>query len=147
VTFFVTTHYMDEAERCSMVGYIYLAKLIVCGTPKDLKRLPGVTPEGTHRYEVLCLGPDGGSVVTQGLPILRRLPGVQDATIFGEAIHLLVDAAVTPDAIRAAARTDGIARAEVRPITPSLEDVFVTLTALEESRRRPAPAPAGKPRP
>src|SRR5574341_719361 len=103
VTFFVTTHYMDEAERCSTVGYIYLSKLIVCGAPRELKRLPGVTPEGTARYEVLCLGPDGGSVVTQALPRLRRLRGVRDATIFGEAIHLLVDAQVTPEAIRAAA--------------------------------------------
>ncbi len=143
VTFFVTTHYMDEAERCGTVGYIYLSRLIVCGAPKDLKRLPGVTPEGTIRYEVLCLGPDGGSVVTQGLPLLRRLPGVRDATIFGEAIHLLVDAQVGPAAIRAAAQGNGIARAEVRPITPSLEDVFVTLTALEESRRRPT-APRGR---
>ena len=52
VTFFVTTHYMDEAERCSHVGYIYFSKLIVCGTPTELKRLPAVTPEGLVRFEV-----------------------------------------------------------------------------------------------
>ncbi len=144
VTFFVATHYMDEAERCTTVGYIYLSKLIVCGVPKDLKRLPGVTPEGTNRYEVRCLAPDGSSVATQGLPLLRRLPGVRDATIFGEAIHLLIDARVSPEAIQAATQGNGIARAEVRPISPSLEDVFVTLTALEEARRRPAAAPPGK---
>jgi ABC-type multidrug transport system ATPase subunit len=146
VTFFVTTHYMDEAERCGIVGYIYLSKLIVCGAPKDLKRLPGVTPEGTRRYEVRCLAADGSSVVTQALPLLRRLAGVRDATIFGEAIHLLVEASLGPEAIRAAAQGNGIVRAEVRPITPSLEDVFVALTALEESRRRPA-GPPGPPVP
>jgi ABC-type multidrug transport system ATPase subunit len=140
VTFFVTTHYMDEAERCGTVGYIYLSKLIVCGAPRELKRLPGVTPEGTTRYEVRCLAADGSSLVTQGLPLLRRLAGVHDATIFGEAIHLLVDAQVGAEAVRTAALGDGIARAEVRPIAPSLEDVFVTLTALEEARRRPAPS-------
>ena len=42
MTLFVTTHYMDEAERCSHVGYIYSAKLVVCGDPEDLKRLPQV---------------------------------------------------------------------------------------------------------
>ena len=144
VTFFVTTHYMDEAERCTTVGYIYLSRLIVCGAPKELKRLPGVTPEGTNRYEVLCLAPDGSSVATQGLPLVRRLPGVRDATIFGEAIHLLAEAQLGPDAIRAATVGDGITRTEVRPIAPSLEDVFVTLTALEEARRRPALAAGRK---
>jgi len=39
MTLFVTTHYMDEAERCSHVGYIHLAKLIVCGLPDELKQL------------------------------------------------------------------------------------------------------------
>ncbi|HAH43675.1 MAG TPA: ABC transporter ATP-binding protein, partial [Planctomycetaceae bacterium] len=47
VTLFVTTHYMDEAERCSDVGYIYNSHLIVCGKPGELKQLPTVTPEGT----------------------------------------------------------------------------------------------------
>src|SRR6185503_2789754 len=42
MTLFVTTHYMDEAERCTHVGYIHLSKLIVCGQPDDLKTLPVV---------------------------------------------------------------------------------------------------------
>ena len=46
VTLFVTTHYMDEAERCSDVAYIHMSKLIVCGRPHELKELPAVTPVG-----------------------------------------------------------------------------------------------------
>src|SRR5713101_7011835 len=44
ITFFVTTHYMDEAERCSHVAYIYYGKLIADGTPNSLRELPDVQP-------------------------------------------------------------------------------------------------------
>src|ERR1700730_12594907 len=51
VTFFVTTHYMDEAERCSHVAYIYYGKLIADGTPAELKQIPTVQPTSTKRDE------------------------------------------------------------------------------------------------
>lgn len=137
-TLFVTTHYMDEAERCTEVGYIYLSRLIVSGAPRELKRLPGVTPAGMQRFEVRCLAPDGTSLPTRGLLILRRLAGVRDATIFGDAVHLLVEEEVSAATLRAAVEGNGIARAEVRPMAPSLEDVFVALTHAEEAKRRAA---------
>src|SRR5437868_10720872 len=54
MTLFVTTHYMDEAERCDHVGYIYMSRLIVSGEPDDLKKLPDVSPAGTRRLDVTC---------------------------------------------------------------------------------------------
>src|SRR5436309_15548871 len=85
MTLFVTTHYMDEAERCSHVGYIYMSKLIVCGEPDDLKKMPDVSPPGTRRLDVTC------DHVTVALQTLRHLPGVRSATVFGQSMHLLVD--------------------------------------------------------
>lgn len=123
MTLFVTTHYMDEAERCSHVGYIYLSKLVVCGDPDKLKQLPVVNPPGARRVDVTC------DHVTVGLQALRQLSGVRTATVFGQSMHLLLDEQVTEEFIRAELKRVGIAEADIRPIAPSLEDVFVTLTA------------------
>jgi ABC-type multidrug transport system ATPase subunit len=117
---------MDEAERCSHVGYIYLSKLIVCGEPDDLKQLPAVNPAGARRLDVTC------DHVTVGLQAVRGLPGVRSATVFGQSMHLLVENAVSEHAIHQRLAEVHIQGADIRPIAPSLEDVFVTLTAEQE---------------
>ena len=122
MTLFVTTHYMDEAERCSHVGYIYMSKLVVCGEPDDLKLLPAVNPPDTKRIDVTC------DHVTTGLQALRRLPGVRTATVFGQSMHLLLDNTMSEETLRAELARAGIPQADIRPIAPSLEDVFVALT-------------------
>ena len=123
MTLFVTTHYMDEAERCSHVGYIHMSKLIVSGQPDDLKQLPEVTPTGTRRLDVTC------DHVTQALQAMRSVEGVRSATVFGQSMHLLVDDSITRADIEKKLLGVGIQRAEIHVIGPSLEDVFVALTA------------------
>ena len=123
MTLFVTTHYMDEAERCSHVGYIYMSKLVVCGEPDELKQMAVVNPPETRRLEVTC------ERVTVGLQAVRHLPGVRAATVFGQSMHLLVDKAVSEGTIRSELARAGIPHADIRPIAPSLEDVFVALTS------------------
>ena len=122
-TLFVTTHYMDEAERCTHVGYVYLSRLIALGTPEELKALPAVNPAGTKRLEVRA------GRATDALAVLRELPYVVDATIFGEGVHLLVEIDTAHEDVANAALAAGLPKPEVRNIGPSLEDVFVTLTA------------------
>jgi ABC-type multidrug transport system ATPase subunit len=133
ITFFVTTHYMDEAERCSHVAYIYYGKIIADGTPNSLRELPDVQPQGTIRVEITT--PE----VTRALRFTRQFPGIRSATIFGQSIHALIDDHVNLDDLRGQLLKDGIAVAEIRPLAPSLEDVFVELTykhqALLEASR------------
>ncbi len=128
VTLFVTTHYMDEAERCSDVAYINLSKLVVCGKPRTLKELPAVTPAGTRRWELEVPQP------TESLSRLRSLPGVVDATLFGQSIHLLARDEIGEEQVRQHLGMTALVTA-MRPIAPSLEDVFVTLTRAHDRAR------------
>jgi ribosome-dependent ATPase len=121
VTMFVTTHYMDEAERCTHVGYIYLSRLIAVGRPEALKSMPEVTPPGTRRFEVSCASP------TASLARARQSAAVRDATLFGDTLHVLAAADRTPEQLLAEL-APGDAAATIRSIPPTLEDVFVILS-------------------
>jgi ABC-type multidrug transport system ATPase subunit len=123
MTLFVTTHYMDEAERCDHVGYIYMSKLIVCGEPDELKRMPEVNPPGTRRLDVTC------DHVTTALQAMHQMRGLRSATVFGQSMHLLIDESIKREEIEEKLRSVGIGHAEIHEIGPSLEDVFVTLSA------------------
>jgi len=127
ITFFVTTHYMDEAERCSHVAYIYFGKLIADGTPDSLRQLPDVQPHGTMRIEITA--PE----VTRALRLARHIPGIRSATIFGQSIHALVDESFDLEDLRRQLLKNGIAVSEIRPLAPSLEDAFVELTYKHQS--------------
>jgi ABC-type multidrug transport system ATPase subunit len=118
-TFFVTTHYMDEAERCSSLAYIFQGDVLASGSPEEICALSDVTPAGTVRYGVAT------DDVMETFRRLRDMPGVHDATIFGRDIHVVVGSDMPAQTLAAAARVD-VSR--VTPIRPSLEDAFVALT-------------------
>jgi ABC-type multidrug transport system ATPase subunit len=132
ITFFVTTHYMDEAERCSHVAYIYYGRLIADGTPNSLRELPDVQPQGTKRVEITT--PE----VTRALRFARQLPGIRSATIFGQSIHALVDEHFDLNDLREQLLKNGITVGEIRPLAPSLEDVFVELTYKHQAEAEAA---------
>ncbi len=132
ITFFVTTHYMDEAERCSHVAYIYYGKLIADGTPNSLRQLPDVQPPGTKRVEITT--PE----VTRALRFARQLPGIRSATIFGQSIHALVEEHFDLNDLRGQLLKNGITVSEIRPLEASLEDVFVELTYKHQAQTEEA---------
>jgi ABC-2 type transport system ATP-binding protein len=119
ITLLVTTHYMDEAERCGRIAYLHLGDLLALGAPSDLEQLPQVNPAGFRRVEILA--PD----IAEFLAHLRQRPSVEEATIFGQSIHALV---ANEDSLEDLAAPD----VSVRPATATLEDVFVTIARNRE---------------
>ena len=129
ITFFVTTHYMDEAERCSTVGYIYQSRLIALGKIDELRKLPVVDNPNFKHYELSC------PQIMQSFQFFRSRSYVKDVTIFGTCLHVVVPVTVTEEnLLEEIARTD-LNIVDIRAIKPSLEDVFVTLTEREDRKK------------
>jgi ABC-2 type transport system ATP-binding protein len=129
VTILVSTHYMDEAEYCNRIALIDRGRLIAMGTPSELRG----HHLGGDLFEIRCT-PLGGA-----LQILRDAPGVLEAAIFGDRLHVVLgpgglDGATLP----AFLREHGIEAQTARPVVPSLEDVFVQLVSNRNDERGPS---------
>ena len=98
-----------------------MSRLLVLGRPDELKRLPGVTPPGTRRWELSHPHP------AEELRRVRELPGVRDATLFGETLHVLSEDVLDADGLERATGGDA------REIEAGLEDVFVSLSRAAEA--------------
>lgn len=129
ITFFVTTHYMDEAERCNSVGYIYQSNLIALGKIDELRNLPVVTDARKKHLEVSC------DQIMPSFQYFKSRDYVDDVTIFGRTLHVVVPAEMSVDTIQRELSSTALNVTDIRPIRPSLEDVFVTLSEREEARR------------
>jgi drug efflux transport system ATP-binding protein len=115
-TIMVTTHYMDEAEHCDTLAFIFGGRIIASGTPAEIKRgMSGALLEVR------------ASPIEQALEALRGAPGVRDVALFGRAIHATVDDADQADALGTSLARAGIAVEGIRQVRPSLEDAFVSL--------------------
>jgi ABC transporter DrrB family efflux protein len=126
VTLIVTTHYMDEVERCSDIAYLYQGKLIAYGSPATLKSRPDVTPSETRRWAVDTPSP------MAHLARLRHLEGVLDTTLFGQTLHVLAHTSLSQTDLTSRLNLTPGAN-QVRPTDPTLEDVFATLSRAAEA--------------
>jgi ABC-2 type transport system ATP-binding protein len=120
VTVFVSTHYMDEAEYCDRLVLMSRGRLVAMGSPPELKHL-------IHPGELLLAKCEP---LGEALRILQAAPEVTEAAVFGSALHLRVrEAAPALSAIPALLAGHGVKCELLKPIAPSLEDVFVQLTS------------------
>jgi ABC-2 type transport system ATP-binding protein len=124
VTVFVTTHYLEEAEYCNRLALIFRGKIVALGTPSELKR-------DAMKGELLLVecAPLGEAVEA-----LQSAPGVMDAAVFGNALHLVVaDAALAIPQLKDFLAARGVTVSRIEKIRPSLEDAFVSLTTSRDA--------------
>jgi ABC-2 type transport system ATP-binding protein len=123
VTIFVSTAYLDEAERCTRIGLMNKGKLLVVDEPLNIRKSLSVsmieilTPKARAAREVLSL-----------------VNGVPSVTIYGDRLHVALERAETAKAVLDRLASGGIAVTSTRAITPSLEDVFIALTKGTEEK-------------
>jgi ABC-2 type transport system ATP-binding protein len=116
VTVLVTTHYLDEAERCHRVALIHAGRLATIGTTTEVKEIFA----GRPIVEIRADRP------VDAMRILDTAPGVEKTSLFGTAVHaVLRNELVELDDLRAHLAREGVSVDAIEPVLPSLEDVFL----------------------
>jgi ABC-2 type transport system ATP-binding protein len=124
VSVLATTHYMDEAEFCNVIGMMFNARLIALNDPDSLKEaMEGIL------LEVDCDQPGAAEA------LLEALPEVKDVAAHGVLLHVLVAAEEAEYAVRQTLDQQGIRIQRIERVLPMLEDVFVSLVEKENRRR------------
>lgn len=114
VTVLVTTHYMDEVERCHEIAYLSEGRIVARGTPKTVARTSGLKAVSIHGPDLMALAPR-----------LRMLPGITSVAALGAE---LVVSSADADALTAAVASLEDGRYRMTEVDPTFEDVFVELT-------------------
>jgi ABC-2 type transport system ATP-binding protein len=120
VSVLATTHYMDEAEFCNVIGMMYRSRLIALNDPDSLKN----NMQG-FLFEVDCTAPGKAEL------LLKSLPQVQDVAAHGVLLHVLLSNENDQDLVHRILTENQIQVARMERILPSLEDVFVSLVDQE----------------
>ena len=116
VTVLVTTHYLDEAERCHRVALIHAGRLATIGSVPEVKRIFASRPI----VEVRAVRP------VDVMNALDAMPDVEKTSLFGTAVHAVLRSAVVgPEQVGAALRSQGLEVTSIDRVEPSLEDVFL----------------------
>ncbi len=130
-TILLSTPYMDEAERCGRVAFLFDGRVIACGPPAELKADPGIAI-----LDLRCPEP------RRAERLLHGVAGLENTVLFGDRIHVtLPRAGLDAEAAVARARAAGVTIEHWRVSEPSLEDVFLSHTRAAQSPEPHPPAP------
>lgn len=123
VALFVTTHYMEEAERCNQIAFISHGKILRIGPPTELKnQITG------NLLEIEC------RPLMKASRVFQQLPGVVGITVYGTTLHLNAsNLEKVKEQVIKTAQNEHIELISVKPISASLEDVFATLDREEQA--------------
>ena len=117
-TILVTTHYVEEAERCQTIGFVHRGRFIGAGSPEQCKAKMAEDLLEVDAFPVM-----------EAAAIARRLEGVTGVSIYGHTLRVFAKTiAPLRDALQTALSTQGIAVNTIRAVKATLEDVFMSLT-------------------
>jgi ABC-2 type transport system ATP-binding protein len=118
VTVFVSTHYMDEAEHCDWLSLIDQGKIVASGSPRELRE---------KYFHARLLELDCESMF-KWIELLEKQPGIEEVAMYGNTLHLTVhDPELATKTIQDLSAKIGLRVVSIREITPSLEDIFVSV--------------------
>jgi ABC-2 type transport system ATP-binding protein len=118
MTIVITTSYLDEAERCDRVALLHQGRVLALAPPAELQRAMQGTLLVVHAHDA-----------RRARDTLQTVAGVQHATLFGHAVHVVLRAAAAETDVRAALESSGNEISTIEPTAASLEDVFISLVA------------------
>jgi len=127
VTILVTTHYLDEAERCQRVTLIHGGRLAAIGTIAEVKQVFAGRP-------ILELRTPRAA---EAMRLLDEMAEVEKTSLFGTAVHVVLrDSRTSPDVLVHHLQQSGLDVISVESVSPSLEDVFLDVVERAERERR-----------
>jgi ABC-2 type transport system ATP-binding protein len=140
ITIFVSTPYMDEAERCSRVGLMYRGRIIVNDKPEQIKGL--VSGELLELRPADAAAGPGATIspahsLRRAEEVVEGLEGVIEVQTYGDLLHVFVDdAAIRQESLVAALQAAGIDVADLRRTRPRMEEAFISLVRRERAQAR-----------
>jgi ABC-2 type transport system ATP-binding protein len=126
VTLFISTPYMDEAERCGRVGLMYEGRLVECGAPAVLRAMVAGELLVVSTLQVMA---------ARDALLKANPPGLLELQVYGDRLHLFVEDAHAAEArVQAALQAAGIALLDLRRGQPRVEEAFISLIKRREDR-------------